>query len=262
MKVSFQTAACNGLDFPAAAALASRLGFDGVELHASADPSITSATNALLTSTEKIGRIFAESNVAIASLNIVSADSELANRINLAAELNCSAVRFQCGDLVARSQKVSTRAVDWVRQCADRAAAKHITLLIENRPITGSAIAMWHLLDRINHPAVACCWSTFSAYLADDSPAVAVPTLNSRIRCVLLADAATQPSGMPLKRDLGTGDVPARKTLDRLRGIGFQQQLIISPPITASIDALEQSLQKSLDALRQWGILPAPIIAS
>jgi sugar phosphate isomerase/epimerase len=137
-----------------------------------------------------------------------------------------------------------------------------ITLLIENRPITGSANAMWHLLDRIDHPAVACCWNTLSAFIAGDAPAVAVPTLNSRIQCVALEDAKTppqtaQPSAPPQKVELGTGDVPIRKTLDRLRGIGFGRGLIVSPATSPSIEDLEQALLRSLDTLRQWNAVPA-----
>jgi len=290
MMISFPTVVCGALDFPTAAAIASRLGFDGVELHAFADPSFASASNALLTSTEKINRIFTDANAAISSLNVGSAGSELANRISLAAGLHCSAVRFECGDLLSRNLKTSNRAVDFIRLCADRAAANQITLLLENKPINGSANALWHLLDRINHPAVACCWNTLSAFIAGDSPAVAVPTLNSRIKFVLLADGKPSPSTglfsdgpegrvsaqvsekstalravaklndeIFSKVDLGTGEVPVRKTLDRLRGIGFQNGLIISPPMAASIEILEQSLQKSLDTLRLWNILPVPV---
>jgi sugar phosphate isomerase/epimerase len=263
MKICFPTAACGALDFSASAVLASRLGFDGVELHAFSDPSVASATNALLTSTDKINRIFSGENITISSLNVGSAGSELVNRISLAAEFNCPAVRFECDELLSRSQKTSARAVDFARHCADLAAAHQIALLLENQPIRGSAITLWHLLDRINHPAVACCWNTFSALVAGDSPAVAVPTLNSRIQCVLLQDGKkAQPFGLPLNLDLGTGDVPARKTLDRLRGIGFQNSLIVSPPNAASIEVLEQSLEKSLGTLRQWNILPAPVASA
>jgi sugar phosphate isomerase/epimerase len=258
MKISFPTAACPGLDFPDAANLAGRLGFNGVELYASDSPATASLTNAVLTSPGKINRIFADANVAISSLNAGSAGNDLPDRIDLAAELNCPLVRFTHDDLLSRSPRASARAVDWIRQCADHAASKRIMLLIENKLTAGSAIAMWHLLDRIDHPAVACCWNTLSAFIAGDSPTVAVPTLNSRIHSVLLEDGkTTQPSVIPVKSELGTGDVPIRKTLDRLHGIGFQHLLIVSPPATASIEGFEQSLQKSLDALRRWKIMPA-----
>jgi sugar phosphate isomerase/epimerase len=292
MKISFPTAACPGLHFPDAANLAGRLGFNGVELYASDSPATASLTNAVLTSPEKINRGFSDADVAISSLNVGSAGSELADRIGLAAELNCPVVRFACDDLLSPSPKVSARAVDWIQQCADHAASKRITLLIENKPTAGSAIAIWHLLDRIDHPAVACCWNTLSAFIAGDSPTVAVPTLNSRIQCVLIEDGKTHQSSIafsdgpegrvfsripslnlalraiakrrnqmhtasPAKCTFSDGNVPIRKTLDRLRGIGFQGLLIVSPTIAASVEELELSLRKSLDALRPWNVLPA-----
>ena len=283
MTICFPTAACSALDFCTAAGVASRLGFHGVELHAFDNLSIATATNALLTCPEKIGRIFSDANVAVDSLNAGPAVNDLPRRIALAAELHCPLVRFQCDELFSHNPAVSKRAVEQLRDDADQAAAANIMLLIESRPITGSALAMWHLLDRIDHPAVACCWNTLSAFIAGDSPAVAVPTLNSRIHCVLLKDAKTDQPSVPfsdgpesrvfsrkasissalravaIRVELGTGDVPLRNTLDRLRGIGFRNGLIISPPASPSIQELEQSLKQSLGALRRWNALPTPI---
>jgi sugar phosphate isomerase/epimerase len=249
MKITFPSAVCADLDFGKAAELAARVGFDGVELHALADPSVASASNALLSSPEKIISAFAESNVAISSLNAGTIKEELADRIALASALGCPTVRFQRRELFSRNLAVSSRAVDWIRESANVAAAAHVVLLIENQKTAGSAIAMWHLLDRINHPAVACCWNTNNAAVAGDLAAVAVPTLNSRIHAVVVGD---------LINDGPTREV--RKTLERLRGIGFDHELIVRPSTGSTINELEQTLAKSIEILRDWKIAPASMM--
>ena len=223
--------------------MAARLGFDGVELPASRDSSIASSTNALLTAPEKIRRIFSDADVEISSLNIGSDAAELPERILLAAELNCRVIRLQDDAMFSRSQKITTRAINRLRDCADTAAAAGVTLLIENMPVKGSALVMWHLLDRIDSPAVACCWNTAAAAVAGDSPAVAVPTLNTRIHCVRLPEVQSEALAI-------------RKTLDRLRGIGFSQWLIVGPanhPARTN-EELEQSLVKAKETLRSQQI--------
>lgn len=224
MKISFSAAACSTLEFPAAASLAVRLGFDGVELRVpeGSDASIRPFT-------DQIQSAFTLAGISVSSLDIGIAGSKLADRISLAMELNCRAVRLKCPALFASDPLLVSEAIADILKCADRAASSQVLLMIENQPVAGSALAMWHVLDRIDYPSVACCWNTLSAALAGDSPFVAVPTLNHRIQSVLLCDGTvtSHPRGLPLKRriekqtssmmELGTGNVPARKTLDRLR---------------------------------------------
>ena len=70
-------------------------------------------------------------------------------------------------------------------------------------------------------PSIACCWDVFNAALIGESPYVSVPTLNSRIQYTQVKDAQIGPLGATYCK-LGEGDVPVKKFLTRLRGIGYE----------------------------------------
>ena len=99
-----------------------------------------------------------------------------------------------------------------------------------------------------------------SAAQAGDSPAVAVPTLNSQIRYVLLQDAKKDARRF-VPCNLAEGELPLRKTTDRLRGIGFEGYLLvgISPVLAQDPNQLEQSLLAARTVLGQWQIVPTPV---
>jgi fatty-acyl-CoA synthase len=79
---------------------------------------------------------------------------------------------------------------------------------------------MWGILDRIQHPAIACCWDVFNATVIGELPAVSVPVLNSKIQYVQVKDAAIGALGATYCK-LGEGQVPLEKLMIRLRGIGY-----------------------------------------
>jgi sugar phosphate isomerase/epimerase len=118
------------------------------------------------------------------------------------------------------------------------------------------------LLDRLDHPSIACCWNTFDAALAGDMPAVAIPTLNSRIRYVILQDGQRNENALT-ECNPGEGNLPLRNTTNRLRGIGFDGWLRVGLAQTSKADEsqLEQSLRPVLSALQQWQVLPTPVSA-
>jgi sugar phosphate isomerase/epimerase len=251
MKISFD---CTLPDFQSVADLASRCGFDAIELPAQRNHSVASACNALLTAPAKIIQIFVQAKVGISAINIGLDYGELSARIALAAEVNCPFVRLKSDWLFGKSETALPPMIDRLLSAADLAAGNNVTLLLENQPITRSALRLWHLLDRVNHPSVACCWNTFTAAQAGDAPAVAVPMLNTRIRYVHLQDAK---SNTPC--NLGEGDLPLRNTLNRLRGIGFDGDLLIGSAQHQDPTQLEQSLTAARTVLQQWQILPMPV---
>ena len=261
MKISFSTTSFPTLDFQTAADLASRCGYDGVELAAKRDGN--SSANALLTADTKIREAFTTAGVDIAALHVGSDLNELAERIELAHQLNCPTLILTADSIFGRTETVSPPMIDQLLTAGDTAAMAGIMLLIENQPIVGSAVRLWHLLDRLNHPAIGCCWNTQSAAYAKDSPTVAVPTLNSRIHAVVMQDAKWD-SHLLKRCELGSGDLPVRKTIDRLRGIGFQGSLRVGFSDATNMDPMniESMLAAARMTLQQWKILSTPLAAS
>jgi sugar phosphate isomerase/epimerase len=241
MKISFSSESFSLLDFQALAGLARRCGCDGVEMPAGRNAS-HSQSNLLLTATEKIQQIFSNANIEICAITIGRDLSELPERISLAARFNCRFLKLSADALFGRTDTVAPAVIDRLFSTGDIAAAVDVTLLIGNQPVRGSAVRLWHLLDRLNHPAIACSWNTSAAACANDSPAVAVPMLNSRIRYVDLQDP-------------DNGSLSVRKTVDRLRGIGYDGYLRIGFSDSAQP---EQSLMAAQNLLRHWQVLPIP----
>jgi hypothetical protein len=241
MTFSLSTASCPALDF-SFAALAARLGFDGIELPAFSDPSRASSTNALLTSPAKIRSALAAAGLGVSSLDIGTDALELPDRITLAGELNCPHVRFAWPELTSGKEAIAARAVDWIRACADLAADSGVTLLIENDAQLGGAVRLWHLLDRIDHPALACGWNSTAGASAGESSSVAVPLLNTRIQSAAFGvdECLTRADGV-------------RNTLNRLHGIGFDGEVMVRPGTKSSVADMEQSLTEALAVVRMAG---------
>jgi sugar phosphate isomerase/epimerase len=255
MKIAFDPTVCPVLDFVAAADLARRCGFDGLQLPA--HQSAASATNAILTAPLKIRRILEGAGVHISAIDTGPLETDsLPQCIALAAELHCPLLRTKSDSLFTRSGTTPQGMIDQLLRTADLAASAGVSIVIENQPTAGSALRLWHLLDRLNHPSIACCWNTLTAARAGDLPAVAVPLLNSRIRYVHLQDAR---GSAPC--NLADGTLPLRKTTDRLHGIGFEGCLLVGTAPGQDPAQFEQSLLAGCAVLQQWQILPTPITA-
>jgi sugar phosphate isomerase/epimerase len=244
MKITFD---CSVSSDSRAADLASRCAFDGIEIP------VESASHQLHQKSENLKFEFSAINLGLRIDQIPPA-------IAIAHELECSYVRLGAGSFFGRSETALPKMIDLLQSAGDTAAAVGVTLLIENQTTAGSALRLWHLLDRLNHPSIACCWNTLSAALAHDAPAVAVPMLNTRIRYVHLQDGKTTGNSIA-PCALGTGDLPLRNTMNRLRGIGFKGYLLAgiaqSPAINA--DQLEQALTTARVVLQQWQVIPVAV---
>ena len=154
IKIAFRIAP--GLDFYTAAMLAKQHGFDGVELESPGDPT-------------KTRDIFAGSRIEISALNWGNKSQDLSRKINIAAELDCRRVRIKSDSFFSRDGTITPQATDFLLAASDQAAAADVSILIENQPVSGASIRLWHLLDRLNHPAIGCCWNTLSAVQAGDT---------------------------------------------------------------------------------------------
>ena len=109
--------------------------------------------------------------------------------IDAARGLGCPLVRVLDAEPRKGHSLAATGVVlgDWLAPLGDYAAERGVTLVVENAITFRTARDLWGVLDRIQHPAVACCWDVLSAARAGESPYTAAAVLNSRIRHVRCA---------------------------------------------------------------------------
>jgi sugar phosphate isomerase/epimerase len=260
MRISLSSPAATRYDFTALAALASACEVDSVQL--SAERRFAgSATDALTTAPQKIKKIFDDANIRIAAIRIGADLQELPGRIALCGALGAELLICQPDQIFGRTDAPLPDFIDALKTAADLAASARLSILIENQPTAGSALRLWHLLDRLNHPSIGCCWDTLCAAQANDHPAIAIPLLNTRIMSLQLEDGVHQGKALSPVR-LGTGELPLQQTIDRLRGIGFDGctnlpvmpqtppgQLPGAQPDTAALQLL---LRESIALLKKW----------
>jgi sugar phosphate isomerase/epimerase len=142
---------------------------------------------------------------------------------------------------------------DWLLPLGDYAAERDVTIVVENALSIRTAKEMWAILDRLSHPAVACCWDVFNAALVGERPAVSVPTLNTRIAYTQVKDAKLGPLGATYCK-LGEGDVAVENFVVRLRGIGYEGYVTVEWE-KAWLPALaepEEVLPDAVAKLKKW----------
>jgi sugar phosphate isomerase/epimerase len=234
MKFAFSTIGCPTWDFDTCVLRAKEYGYDGVELRGFLNESILTASNPFLSDPAKVRKTFADANIDICCLassisyaqnkkQDAQAASDLKRFIDQAQQLACPQVKiFDTQVKAGRSRSVGGVAFgDWLVPLADYAADHDINIVIENALSYRSSKEIWAIVDRLNHPSIAVCWDIFNAATIGEPPSVSVPTLNNRIQYVQVKDAKLGPLGATYCK-LGEGDVPVRKFLTRLRGIGYE----------------------------------------
>jgi sugar phosphate isomerase/epimerase len=171
----------------------------------------------------------------------------LRRSIDAAQGIRCPAVAI-AGARVKPGATRSTVAVamgDWLLPLGDYAAERGVKLLVRNSLSFKVAGEMWLVLDRLSHPAIACGWDVVNGVIAGESPAVSVPTLNSRIVQVHVDDAEID-GGNAASVPLGTGDVPLKTFFTRMRGIGFGGWVVYTPGTRGAAGAPEESLPAAM----------------
>jgi sugar phosphate isomerase/epimerase len=143
---------------------------------------------------------------------------QLRGAVDLAGRLGCGVVKM-LDTVIHPGQTAGGTAADmaqWLLPVADHAAARGVTLAVENALYFRRAKDLWMLLEAIGHPAVGAAWDLGSGVAAGESPAVSVPTLNLRIQYARVADRKSGTASA-----LGEGEVPVEEFVRRLKGIGY-----------------------------------------
>jgi len=142
---------------------------------------------------------------------------------------------------------------NWILPLADYAAEREVVIVIENALSFRAAKEMWTILDRLQHPSVACCWDVFNAAMVGESPYTSVPTLNSKIAYTQVKDAKLGQLGATYTK-LGEGDVRIERFMTRLRGIGYKGWVTVEweKAWLPNIAEPEEILPDAIKKLREW----------
>lgn len=210
MKFAFSTVGCPKWNFQTIVDRAREYGYDGVELRGFLNESVLTASNPFLTEPEKLRAQFEGASVEIACLassiamtgsrrKDQASASELRAYIDTASRLGCGLVKiFDTQVRAGHSRSTAATALgDWLLPLGDYAADHDVMIVVENALSFRQAKEMWTILDRLDHPAIACCWDVFNAALVGESSAISVPVLNSKIQYTQLKDAKFGSLGIP-----------------------------------------------------------------
>ena len=274
MKFAFSTVSCPKWDFETIVARAREYGYDGVEIRGFLSESTLTSANVFRSDPEKVQREFEAGGVKIACLASSIAmeqagpawrfwrrnpnerhASELRTFIDTAHRLGCPLVKvFDSQVRPGQTRDGAGVALgDWLLPLADYAADRDVVIVIENALSFRAAKEMWSILDRLQHPSVACCWDVFNAALIGESPYFSVPVLNSKIAYTQVKDARFGPLGATYCK-LGEGDVPVEKFVTRLKGVGYNGYVTEEwekawlPGLAEPEEVLPDAIQK----LRKW----------
>ncbi|MGH7215070.1 MAG: sugar phosphate isomerase/epimerase family protein [Tepidisphaeraceae bacterium] len=274
MKFAFSTVSCPKWDFETIVARAKEYGYDGVEVRGFLNESIMTASNPFLTDPAKLRRMFEGSGLEVACLassiafqknrraDTRSAD-DLKRFIDAAAALGCGIVKIFDTHVQARSMRVPWRGQsrssagvslgDWLLPFGDYAARQDVVIVIENALSFRDSKEMWAILDRLQHPSIACCWDVFNAAQIGEAPSFSVPTLNSKIAYTQVKDAKFGALGTVFTK-LGEGDVQVEKFLRRLRGIGYRGWVSVEweKAWLPNIAEPEEILPDAIKKLKEW----------
>lgn len=266
MKFAFSTVACPKWDLATVLARAKEYGYDGIELRGFLNESVLTATNPFLTDPTKLRAEFAQAGIEICCLASSIAMSQQKKKdaqaaedlklfIDTAQQLACPMVKIFDTTVKPGWSRASTGVVfgDWLASLADYAADHDVVILIENALSFRFSKELWSIVDRLNHPSVAVCWDIFNAALVGEPPSVSVPTLNKFIQYTQVKDAKLGTLGATLCK-LGEGDVPVRKFLTRLRGIGYDGYVTLEweKAWLPNIAEPEEILPDAIVKLRDW----------
>ena len=275
MKFAFSTVSCPKWDFETIAARAAEYGYDGVEVRGFLNESILTASNIFLTDPKKIRAMFQYHRLQIACLagsiaygqvkglagvlrtrrrNAALAE-DVRKYIDFAQRIGCPYVKiFDTQVMPGQSRaQAGIQFGDWLLPLGDYAAQHDVVLLVENALSFRDSKELWFILDRLQHPSLACCWDLFNAALIGEAPAISVPTLNSRIQYTQVKDAKLGPLGASYCK-LGEGDVEVANFIKRLRGIGYDGWMCFEweKAWLPNIAEPEEILPDSINKLREW----------
>jgi sugar phosphate isomerase/epimerase len=266
MRFAFSTVGCPKWDFDTIVARAKEYGYEGVEIRGFLNEAILTASNPFLTDPLKLRDLFDDNDLDICCLassiafaqdkrRDAQAATDLRQFIDTAGALHCPLVKVFDTQVRPGQDRPSAGVAlgNWILPLADYAAEREVVIVIENALSFRAAKEMWTILDRLQHPSIACCWDVFNAAMVGESPYTSVPTLNSKIAYTQVKDAKLGQLGATYTK-LGEGDVRIEHFMTRLRGIGYRGWVTVEweKAWLPNIAEPEEILPDAIKKLREW----------
>ena len=245
MKIGFSSLACPEWDLSTMAQRAKAFGFDGVELRAVQGEMNLTLCSQLTACPENIRQSFADFGVELSCLSSsatfhsnkkreVAQNKAVAREyVELAAKLGCRRVRVFGSEIPpgADRHQVLARIAEALRDLAGFAAKHRVTLVLENSGDFCASDALWYLSDAVQHPAVKAWWNPVRARAANERPTTAMPRQGEGIGRGHVCDGKVDETCTLQSYELpGQGNVGVRRMIQLLRGIGYDDYLVLDWP--------------------------------
>lgn len=243
MKPAFSTVACPQWTFPRLFEHLERWGFMGCELRTFGYGSTQFACDPALTDAAKLRAAFDKAGVSICSLatslrydqkfsppvlasvlhDVDRSVRETKPLVDLAVQLECPLVRVFAFELPSGENRKTglARVVDRLQKAADHCRNSGVRLMLENGGSFCTAADLAEILDAVDNPMLAACYSAPVAIAAGDDPASGINVLGERCVCVKLKDMK---HGQPCV--LGEGDLRCQETFHALSKAGFSGWIV------------------------------------
>lgn len=227
MKLAFSTLGVPGLPVPDVLRLATRHGYDGVELRAHPEepvhPGITPAQRAA------VAVAFAEAGVTVLGLAGYARVArpgpdepvlaELDALVRLAGDLGAQFVRVFPGGGEQEAAEADAAAALRLGTIAPLAAATGVRVLLETHDSHRRAQDAVRILGPVGHGSVGALWDVLHTWLGGEEPAVSFPPLAPHLGYVQVKDVASAEDLSPVP--LGAGVLPLGACVGTLGRAGW-----------------------------------------
>ena len=238
MKPAFSTVACTSWTFPRLFESLAQWGYLGCELRTQGYGGTQFACEPGLTDPAKIRSGFDRAGVAIASLgsslrydqkfgppviasvlhDVDKSVRETKAIVDLAVQLECPLVRVFAFELPDGERRASGlgRVVDRLKKAADHCRNSGVRLMLENGGSFPTATDLAEILDAVDSPMLAACYSPAVARMGGETAADGMNVLGERCVCVKVKDLK---GGKPVA--LGDGELHCRESVEALTRAAF-----------------------------------------
>ena len=229
MKLSFSTNGWHGFDWADFTAMATDLGFDGIEIHNIADPRLSGEGAPFSPSRlPATARQLFEQGLQIPCLdvlgNIADADAldanlaEISDRLDSAALLHVPYLRLHATD---EGADTDATVKTLIRRALPLAEKRGVALLVETVGVYADTVRLRELLNSFACDHLAALWDIHHPYrFAGEDPEQTIQNLGAYIKHVHVKDSYAK-DGDVFYCLLGEGELPMDALVSALRSINY-----------------------------------------